>query len=157
MQVKDGGVKKVAIIAAIVVTIVMVALIVGLYLLGGDHQSALEKLRDIAIIFSQFLMLVVVILLAAIVAALVWLVMKVKDQVMPMLDEGLAILREFKGTASRIQGTTSFVTEEAVKPIVTAAGQYAKIRKMGQIVTGKSKAKVDPPTFKSTKEKGTTT
>lgn len=142
--------KKIAIIGGSIVTVVFIALIVVLFMLGGKEESSLERLRDIAIILNQLFMFVIVILLAAIAAALFWLVLKVKDQVMPILDEGLAILREFKGTASRVQNTTSFVTEEAVKPIMTAAGQYAKVRKMGQIVTGKSKAKVDPPTFKST-------
>lgn len=142
--------KKIAIIGGSIVTVVFIALIVVLFMLGGKEESSLERLRDIAIILNQLFMFVIVILLAAITAALFWLVLKVKDQVMPILDEGLAILREFKGTASRVQNTTSFVTEEAVKPIMTAAGQYAKVRKMGQIVTGKSKAKVDPPTFKST-------
>ena len=141
--------KKIGIVAGIVATLIFVGIIVGLYMLGGDHQSALEKLRDISIVFSQLLMLVVVILLAAITAALIWLVMKIKDQVIPMLDESLDILKEFKGTASRVSNTTNFMTEEAVKPIVTAAGQVAKIRKMGQIVTSKSKAKPDPPTFKA--------
>lgn len=145
--------KKIGIVAGVVALLVFVGIIVGLFMLGGDHQSALEKFRDISIIFSQLLMLVVVILLAAITAALIWLVMKVKDQVIPMLDEALAILKEFKGTAGRVADTTNFVTEEAVKPIVTAAGQLAKIRKMGQIVTGKSKSMPDPPTF-SSKPKG---
>lgn len=149
---KNMSMKTIAIIAGTIVAVVFIALIVGLYLLGGDHQSALERFRDISIIFSQVLMLIIVVLLAAITAALIWLAIKVKDQAMPMLDEGLGILREFKGTANRVQGTASFVTEEAVKPIVTAAGQYAKIRKMGQIVSGKSKAKVDPPTFKSNRK-----
>ena len=141
--------KKIGIVAALVALLVFVGIIVGLFMLGGDHQSALEKFRDISIIFSQLLLLVVVILLAGITAALIFLVMKIKDQVIPMLDEALEILKEFKGTASRVSNTTSFVTEEAVKPLMTAAGQMAKIRKMGQIVTGKSTAKPDPPTFKS--------
>lgn len=141
--------KKIGIVAGLVVALVLVGIIVGLFLLGGDHQSALEKFRDISIIFSQLLMLITVILLAAITAALIWLVIKIKDQVIPMLDEALGILKEFKGTAGRVSDTTSFVTEEAVKPIMTAAGQMAKIRKMGQIVTGKSKAMPDAPTFSS--------
>lgn len=141
--------KRIGIVAGLVVTLVLVGIIVGLFMLGGDHQSALEKFRDISIIFSQLLMLLTVILLAAITAALIWLVVKIKDQVIPMLDEALAILKEFKGTAGRVSDTTSFMTEEAVKPIMTAAGQMAKIRKMGQIVTGKSAAVPDSPTFKS--------
>ncbi|MCO5216791.1 MAG: hypothetical protein M9934_02170 [Thermomicrobiales bacterium] len=142
--------KKIAIIGGSIIAVVFIALIVVLFRLGGKEESSLERLRDIAIILNQLFMFVIVILLSAITAALFWLVIKVKDQVVPLLDEGLAILREFKGTANRVQNTTSFVTEEAVKPIMTAAGQYAKIRKMGQIVSGKSTAKVDPPTFKST-------
>lgn len=141
--------KKIGIVAGLVAAIVFIGIIVGLYMLGGDHQSALERFRDISIIFSQLLMLITVILLAAIVAALVWLVMKIKDQVIPMLDEALGILKEFKGTATRVQDTTNYMTEEAVRPIVTAAGQLAKIRKMGQVVTGKNKSVPDPPTFKS--------
>lgn len=145
--------KKIGIVAGLVFALVLIGIIVGLYMLGGDHQAALERFRDISLIFSQLLMLITVILLAAITASLIWLVMKVKDQVIPMLDEALAILKEFKGTAGRVSDTTSFMTEEAVKPIMTAAGQVAKIRKMGQIVTGKSKAMPDPPTF-SSKPKG---
>lgn len=145
--------KKIGIVGGIVATLVLVGIIVGLFMLGGDHQSALEKLRDIAIIFSQLLMLITVILLAAITGALIFLVMKVKDQVMPMLDEGLGILKEFKGTASCVQNTTSFVTEEAVKPIVTAAGQMAKVRAMSRFVTGKTTKMPTPPTFKAETKK----
>lgn len=139
--------KKIGIIAGLVALLVFVGIIVGLFMLGGDHQSALEKFRDISIIFSQLLILVTVILLAAITAALIWLVVKIKDQVIPMLDEALAILKEFKGTAGRVSDTTNFVTEEAVKPLMTVAGQFAKVRKMGQVVTGKNKSTPDPPTF----------
>jgi hypothetical protein len=148
----DWGAKKIGIVAGLVALIVFVGIIVGLYMLGGDHQSALEKLRDIAIIFSQLLMLVTVILLAAITAALIWLVMKIKDQVMPMLDEGLGILREFKGTATRVKNTTNFVTEEAARPIVTAAGQVARVRAMSRFVTGKTHKVPKPPTFKDEKK-----
>lgn len=145
--------KKIGIVAGIVATLVFAGIIVGLYMLGGDHQAALEKLRDISIIFSQVLMLVVVILLAAITAALIWLVFKIKDQVIPMLDKALEILQEFKGTAERVHGTTDVMTEEAIKPVMTAVGQVAKIRKMGQIVVGKSKSVPDAPTFKAEKKK----
>lgn len=149
---KNWSPKKIAIVAGIVLTLVFAGIIVGLYLLGGDHQSALEKLRDISIIFSQLLILVVVILLGAITAALVFLVLKVKDNVMPMLDEGLAILKDLKASTERVKGTADTITEESIKPFMTAAGQVAKIRKMGQIVTGKSHAVPDPPTFKAEKK-----
>ena len=55
-----------------------------------------------------------------------------KDQVIPLLHE----LTE---TVKRLRGTPEFMTEEAVKPIVTAAGQIAKMRAMARAVTGQDR------------------
>lgn len=106
-------------------------LIWGLYVLGDDDQSALERFRDIAVIFVVVLFTVTVILLAAIVAALGYLTFQIKDRVIPMLEE-------LTGTVKRMRGTADFVTEEAVKPILGVAGTYAKMRAMTKTITGKS-------------------
>ena len=112
-------------------TLVVLALIIwGLYVLGGADQSALERLRDIAVIFVVLLFLLVVVFLAAIAAALAFLVFQIKDRVIPLLEE-------LTGTARRVRGTAAFVTEEAVKPIVSIASSYARIRAMGRTVVGK--------------------
>jgi hypothetical protein len=103
-----------------------------LYTLGGPDQSALERLESIAVIYIVLLFLIVVVLLAAIVAALAYLVFQIKDRVIPLLEEVTM-------TAKRVRGTTEFVSEEAVKPILNVAGTYAKIRAMQRTVTGKSK------------------
>ena len=42
-------------------------------------------------------------------------------------------------TARRLRGTTEFMTEEAVKPIITAAGQVAKVRAMMRTVRGQDR------------------
>jgi hypothetical protein len=122
--------------------VIFIAIIVGLFLLGGDHQSALEKLRDIAVIFVVLLSLVTVILLAGITAALVYLAFQIKDRVIPLLEEAT-------GTVNRVRNTTNFVTEEAVKPIITFASQFSKVRQMQKTVTGKRKKVPHPPTYKS--------
>ena len=122
--------------------VVFIAIIVGLFLLGGDHQSALEKLRDIAVIFIVLLSLVTVILLAGITAALVFLAFQIKDRVIPLLEEAT-------GTVNRVRNTTNFVTEEAVKPIITFASQFSKVRQMQKTVAGKRKKVPHPPTYKS--------
>jgi hypothetical protein len=57
--------------------------------------------------------------LAGIAAALAYLVLQIKDRVIPMLEE-------LTGTVRRVRGTAEFVTEEAVKPILTIAGAYAR-------------------------------
>ena len=112
-------------------TLLVLGLIIwGLYVLGDDDQSALERLRDIAIIFIVLLSLLITVLLGAIAAALVFLIFQIKDRLIPVLEE-------LNGTAKRVRGTASFVSEEAVKPIVTVAGSFARIRAMGKTVVGK--------------------
>lgn len=114
-------------------TLLALALIIwGLYALGDSDQSTLERFRDIAVIFIVLLFLIVVVLLAAIVATLGYLVFQIKDRVIPLLEE-------LAGTARRVRGTANFMTEEAVKPIVTVAGTFAKVRDMGRTVAGKQR------------------
>ena len=79
--------------------------------------------------WAALAILVSALIVIGIAAALIFLIMVIKDQVIPLLQE----LTE---TAKRLRGTTEFVTEEAVKPIVTAAGQIAKMRAMIRTVTG---------------------
>ncbi|MBA2754191.1 MAG: hypothetical protein H0U40_06975 [Chloroflexia bacterium] len=112
--------------------VLLVLLIFGLYQLGDSGQSALERLRDIAVIFVVLLFLLTVVMLAAIAAALAYLVFQIKDRVIPLLEE-------VTGMARRIRGTTAFMTEEAIKPIMTVASTYARMRAMSRTVTGKSK------------------
>jgi hypothetical protein len=113
-------------------TLVVLGLIIwGLYSLGDSDQSALERFRDIAIIFVILLFLLTVVLLAAITAALGYLVFQIKDRVIPLLEE-------LNATLKRLHGTANFVTEEAVKPIITVAGTYARMRATMKTVAGRN-------------------
>lgn len=119
-------------------TLLVLGLIVwGLYALGNDDQSALERFRDIAVIFIVLLFFVTVVLLAAITAALIYLTFQIKNRVIPMLEELTA-------TAKRVRGTAEFMTEEAVKPILTVASTYAGMRAMIKTVTGRDQKKKPP-------------
>jgi hypothetical protein len=131
-QDEGGGRWKLwAIVGGLGTLIVFVLIIWGLYSLGDDDQSALERFRDIAVIFIILLFLVTVVLLAAITAALGYLVLQMKGRVIPALDE-------LNGTLKRLRGTADFVTEEAVKPIISVAGSYAKMRATMKTVVGKN-------------------
>jgi Flp pilus assembly protein protease CpaA len=117
-----------ALLAILILGLIVVGISFGLYQLGGADQAPLERLRDIVIIFLGFQLMLVTIILAGIAAGLVYLILVLKDQVIPLLTE----LTE---TAKRLRGTTEFMTEEAVKPIISAAGKAAKVRAMVRTVT----------------------
>jgi hypothetical protein len=124
--------KKKGILAGVAALVVFIAIVVGLYLLGGSDESALERLRDIAIIFIVLLGAISVVLLAGITVALILLFIELKDRALPILDETT-------GTLNRVRGTANFVSEEAVKPIMTVAGKAAKVRAMSRVMAGKQK------------------
>ena len=121
-----------ALLAILILGLVVVGICYGLYQLGGPDQAPLERLRDIVIIFLAFQLLLVTIVLAGIAAGLVFLILVLKDQIIPLL-------RELTETARRVRGTTEFMTEEAVKPIISAAGRAAKVRAMVRTVTGQDR------------------
>ncbi|MCC6704470.1 MAG: hypothetical protein IT334_06305 [Thermomicrobiales bacterium] len=123
------------IIGGVVGALIIFGLIIfGLYMLGDDDQSALERLRDIAVIFIVLLLLVVTILLAGITAGLIFLVMQIKDRVIPAIEE-------LTSTLKRVKGTTDFVTEEAVKPLISVASSIAGVRAMAKTFTERPKKK----------------
>lgn len=110
--------------------IVFIAIIVGLYLLGGSDQSALERLRDIVIVLMGLISVIITILLLVVAVVLVWVAFAIKDKVIPMLEQ----LTE---TTHRVKGAASFVTEEVASPVITFYGNVAKARAMVKTVTGR--------------------
>lgn len=131
--------KRNGILAGVGALLLFLVVGVGLYLLGGEDQSALERLRDIAIIFIVLSSVLVVILLAAITAALAFLILQIKDRVIPLLEEAKGGMNQVTGTAARIKNTTDFVTEEAVLPLMNLTGSLSKMRVMRNTITGKER------------------
>ncbi len=119
--------KKWAIIGGIIAAVVL-AIIIGL-LYWGDEGPVTQRLRDISIVFISLFAVINVLLLAAIVGAILWLVLTLRNRVIPLLETLTA-------TAARIRGTTEFVTEQAVSPIISVAGTVARMRAMTRTVTG---------------------
>ncbi|MCO5222284.1 MAG: hypothetical protein M9947_11990 [Thermomicrobiales bacterium] len=108
------------IIGGTIVLLLFIALTAFLYLLGNDDQSALERLRDIAVIYIVFLSSMIVLLLAAATIAFVFLTLQLRDKALPAMDE-------LTRTLKQVRGTTEFMSEEAVKPVIQAAGKAAQV------------------------------
>jgi hypothetical protein len=116
------------------VAVLLIALIVGLYLLGGEDQAPLERLRDISLVFISVGLVLVVVLVAALVGVVVWLALLIKDKIIPLLEQLTA-------TATRVRGTTEFVSEEVASPIISAYSTVSGLRAMIKTVTRGTRAK----------------
>lgn len=119
--------KKWAIIGGIIAVVVL-ALIIGL-LYWGDEGPVTARLRDISIVFISLFTVISTVLLAAIVGALLWLIFTIRDKVVPLLEN-------LSASASRLKGTTEFLTEQAISPVIQAAGAFAKFRAVTRVATG---------------------
>lgn len=124
--------------------LIIVAVIFWLWTGGGD-ATRLEKTRDIMIVFLGLTYLLVTMLFAVFVGAFVWLVLFVKDKLLPTLDNIAKTTGTVKESteeiASRVKHTTDFVTEEVTAPLIKTAGVVAQARMWTKVVTGRDKPK----------------
>lgn len=110
------------------VLVLVIGIIVGLYFLGGDQQSPLERLRDISLVFISIGFVLFVLLMAVLAGVGVWLALLIKDNVIPLLEQLTA-------TATRVRGTTNFVSEEVAKPVISTYSSVSGLRAMIKTVT----------------------
>ncbi len=118
--------KKWAIIGGIIAAVVL-ALVIGL-LYWGDEGPVTQRLRDISIVFISLFAVIATVLLAAILGAILWLVFTIRDKVVPLLET-------LSATAKRLQGTTEYLSERAVTPVVSMASTLAGLRAASRAVT----------------------
>ena len=125
--------KKWAIIGGSIGAVVLAIIIALLY--WGAEGPPTYRLTLISIVFISLFAVIATLLLAAILGAILWLVLTLRDRVIPLLETLTA-------TATRVKGTTEFVTEQAVQPIISVAGTMARMRAMTRTVTGDKKRPV---------------
>jgi hypothetical protein len=119
--------KKWAIIGG-VVAVLLLALIFGLLYWGGEGPPTV-RLRDISIIFISLFAAIATAIFAAILGAMLWLVLTLRDKVVPLLETLTA-------TVKRLQGTTEYLTEQAATPVISVASTLAGLRAATKSVTG---------------------
>ena len=124
-----GGLVKKIVIGVGAVLLVLVVIIVALVLAPEWLRVAL---RDIAIIFMVLMGIIALLLGVALVTALIVVVFLIKNKVIPLLEQ-------LTGTVGRVRGTTEFVSDEVVQPIIQAAGTVARVRAMARTALGRDR------------------
>ncbi len=84
-----------------------------------SNPAATAVLRDIFIIFLGLGTFIVILLLLALVVITVYLVIKINDLVQMLNREIKPALTQIQSTVNTARGTTTFLSEQAVKPVIT--------------------------------------
>ena len=90
----------------------------------------LADVRDLFIISLAFESFVVV-------GLLVWLILELRGLTKLLKDEIRPILSSAQDTVSTVRGTTTFVSENLVSPIIKVSGYVAGVRAMLDTLTGR--------------------
>jgi hypothetical protein len=112
------------IIAVVLVVLIFGGLGVWLYL----HPLAAAVLRDIIIIFLGLGAFLVILLLVALVVITGYLVLKVNDLTQMLNREVKPMLVQLQSTVNTARGTTAFLSEQAVKPVITTVSAVAGVK-----------------------------
>ncbi len=112
------------IIAAVIIILLFGGIGVALFI----YPAAAAVLRDIFIIFLGLGAFVIILLLIALVVITAYLVLKINDLVQLLNREVRPVLANLQQAATRVQGTTTFISEQAVQPIITTASAVAGVR-----------------------------
>jgi hypothetical protein len=93
---------------------------------------SLVDLRDLAIVILAALFILVGLLMVVLAVLLIGLAAMIRGKLGPILDSA-------RGTLTNIEGTSGFVSETVVQPIVRVASFAAGARRAMGILTGLSK------------------
>ncbi len=115
------------------ISILVLAVLVTAIVLMANNPTVTQIIRDIAIVFvavESFL----------IGLALIVLIFEVQALIKVLREETQPLLRSVNDTASTVRGTTAFVSENLVSPLIKVAGFTSGVKQVISNVTGIAKA-----------------
>jgi hypothetical protein len=119
----------------IVIGVVVVLALVGAAVYGlATHPVATAVVRDIAIIVLALVTIVIGLFIAILIFQLQSLIALLRDEIKPILEST-------NETVSTVRGTTTFVSDALVQPMITAASYASAIRQSITTLTGGGRKK----------------
>jgi hypothetical protein len=118
----------IGIVAGVIGLLIIVAVIWSVIYLANNPQAA-SNVRDIFIIFLALMSMLVVVALVILIALLARLVLMLQNEVTPLLTT-------IDETLRTIRGTTVFMSENVVSPVVKASSYAAGARRFFEVLAG---------------------
>ncbi|GAB4428584.1 MAG: hypothetical protein Kow0031_08860 [Anaerolineae bacterium] len=112
----------------VTVTFIVLAIVLGVWLFY--HPVAAAVLRDIFMIYIGLGIFVLIPLLILLAVVLIYLALKLNDLTHLIHREVIPMMTTVQNSLNTVNGTTSFLSENAVKPVISTASSYAAARAM---------------------------
>ncbi len=123
-------ISRVAVTLGVIAVVVLVALLIwGIIWVAGNYPTAIETLRDIVIIALALGSCLFSIAFLIMLVMIIRLVNMLEFEIKP-------ILQQTSDTLATVRGTTTFVSQNVVKPVVNAGGFVAGARRTLQVLFG---------------------
>ena len=131
----DNKQQRWIIIGAVFLLIILIAGIVLAVIAMVNHPDQTETIRDIVIIFMAVESLLIGLTLVLLIVQLARLTALLQNEIKPILDST-------NETISTLRGTTQFLSNNLVKPVMKANSTASAIRQaLGAINIGRRKSK----------------
>jgi TM2 domain-containing membrane protein YozV len=110
------------------VAVAFVVIFLGVGWLLFVNPVATAILRDIFIIYMGLGIFVIILLLIILVVLTAYLVLKTNDLVQLLDREVRPVLSDVQSTLGNVRGTTQFIGEQAVKPVITTMSTVSAVQ-----------------------------
>jgi hypothetical protein len=123
---------------AIAVGVVLLLAIIGAAVYGMvTHPHITAVLRDIFIIALALVTIVIGLFLVVLIFQLQSLIALLRDEIRPILEST-------NQTVSTVRGTTTFVSDTVVHPVITAASYLSGVRETVRVLAGDGRKRKKP-------------
>ncbi len=124
----DPRAKQMIVIVSMAVVVIVALLgIAGFFLYS--RPQATTFLRDIAVIILAFETLVVIFFLGVVTVLLIYVILTLEREIKPVLNAT-------SETVYTVRGTTTFVSDTVVSPIMTVASIVGAVKGVAQAIAG---------------------
>jgi hypothetical protein len=131
VDLQSSGMSRGTMLALVVITVVVLAILLA----GGyallTHPIFTAGLRDISIIVLAFVSVVIGLFLVVLIFQLQSLIALLREEIGPILESA-------NQTAGTVRGTTAFVSDAVVTPMINAASYVSGVRHTIKLLAGGS-------------------
>jgi hypothetical protein len=124
----DPRAKKMIVIISIAIVVIVALLVLAGFFLYSRPQAT-TFLRDIAVIILAFETLVVIFFLGVVTVLLIYVILTLEREIKPVLDAT-------SETVYTVRGTTTFVSDTVVSPIMQVASIVGAVKGAVQALAG---------------------